>query len=306
MRSIGKSRVWWVGLRPLIAALSATSPGGVLVVHRTAHLGVAVLCALVRLRRARVIFDFDDAIQLSWKLGFPHPLYYALPLVLRISDAAWCGSHYLAEYARKHTSALMVPTAVAPEFERAAREYSTPPTIVWVGNAPANLRSLRILVQPLERLSRVCSFRMQILSALGSDDVRLLFASLENRVEVDYGWSSWQDIRRIAEEVGRCDIGTMPLEDSPWSRGKCSLKALEAMASGLPVVVSDVGENSFVVGDQEYGLVARTSDDWYRALRALVTLPALRLHYGSRGRSRVVEKYSCSAVLKIILQSLHN
>ena len=56
----------------------------------------------------------------------------------------------------------------------------------------------------------------------------------------------WSEANELPD-IQAMDIGIMPLEDSPWARGKCSFKMLQYMACGLPVVVSPVGMNAEVL-----------------------------------------------------------
>lgn len=306
LRRWGRSIVWWVGPACLVRAWRASAEADVLLVHRTAHLGVALLCWLVRWRRKiPIVFDFDDALYVRWHGPLSHPLYAGLPWVLRASKVAWCGSHALVDFAGRFTTAEWIPTPVAPVFRDGVRDGDGPPVIVWMGNGPVHLESLSILREPLERLARVSRFRLQIVSALGSEPVRTLFQSLAARVDVDFGWDTWQPVAELAARLQRADIGVMPLVDSRWSEGKCAIKALEAMAAGLPVVCSAVGENLAVAGiHSEHAMLARDGRQWYRALRALVCCPRLRQVYGQRGRARVQGRYDLESVVERMRASL--
>ena len=306
-RTFGKSTVWVVGPVVLWRAWRSITPGCVLVIHRTAHIGVLAMCVFARVfRDARIVFDFDDAIHLPWKAGLPHPLYYALRGILMVSHQAWCGSTFLQRFARRYTDARRIPTAVAPEFYRDRIGGAALPTIVWFGNGPANRRSLLLLVAPLRRLARVSRFRFVILSALGDQAIIDAFQQMAKDVEVDFGWPEWRPVGDVADVVRRCDIAVMPLEATPWNEGKCSMKALEAMANGLPVVLSAVGENVVVAGDSEYALLAKDERDWYRHLRALLCVEDLRRVYGLRGQRRVGMGYSLAVVTQQVTRALQS
>src|SRR5207249_4800627 len=66
---------------------------------------------------------------------------------------------------------------------------------------------------------------------------------------------------------------------------------LEAQACGLPVVVSDSGGPKELVQDKGNGLITKSHDveDFARAIRALVTNPALRERMGKSARNSVVD-----------------
>lgn len=69
---------------------------------------------------------------------------------------------------------------------------------------------------------------------------------------------------------------------------------LEAMASGLPVVATDVGGNSDVVDHERTGLVIprRNPKGLAAAIARLLEDAALRNQFGAAGRARALERYS--------------
>ena len=92
------------------------------------------------------------------------------------------------------------------------------------------------------------------------------------------------------EVLAETDIGLMPLDDTPWSRGKCAYKALQYMASGIPPVVDDVGISADVVSGAGY--VASNPEQWLEALLALAEDAGLRGRLGEAGRRRVEGEFS--------------
>ena len=67
---------------------------------------------------------------------------------------------------------------------------------------------------------------------------------------------------------------------------------LEAQACGLPVVVSDSGGPKELVQDTANGLITKSHDeeDFARAIRALITNPALRERMGKSARNSVIDR----------------
>jgi glycosyltransferase involved in cell wall biosynthesis len=104
---------------------------------------------------------------------------------------------------------------------------------------------------------------------------------------------------------GRVDASEVPLwlrsSDvftlmSPSEGFSCALS--EAMAAGLPSVVSRIPANVQLIDDQVHGLLAPVGDDSAMAA-ALVRLfhdPALRARMGQAARRRIVENYSTTQV----------
>jgi glycosyltransferase involved in cell wall biosynthesis len=90
--------------------------------------------------------------------------------------------------------------------------------------------------------------------------------------------------------LGRMDIGLMPLPDTMWARYKCAYKALQYMASGIPVIADDVGITANVVDGA--GVVVRRDVGWREALLGLADDPALRERLGRSARERVRADFS--------------
>src|SRR6184192_1012681 len=67
---------------------------------------------------------------------------------------------------------------------------------------------------------------------------------------------------------------------------------IEAQASGVPVVVSDSGGPKELVEDKANGLITKSHDvdDFARAIRVLVTNPALRGRMGESARNSVIDR----------------
>lgn len=88
-----------------------------------------------------------------------------------------------------------------------------------------------------------------------------------------------------------CDVGIMPLRDTPWEQGKCAYKLIQYMVCGLPTVASPIGASRDVVIEGETGFFANTASDWVEKMDLLVCAAALRQRLGQAGRARVAADY---------------
>lgn len=93
-----------------------------------------------------------------------------------------------------------------------------------------------------------------------------------------------------------CDLVAFPT--LPSLGEGFGLTALEAMASGHPVIATDVGALPEVVGDGVTGMVVRPrSEAIADALKALGKDPARRAEMGQAGRDRAAHEFSLDAMI---------
>ena len=100
-------------------------------------------------------------------------------------------------------------------------------------------------------------------------------------------------------------VGLMPLEDTSWSRGKCSFKLLTYMACGIPVVASPVGMNVEVLSAGG-GMAARGHDEWIDAIHSLLDEEAMAQRMSQQGREAVLRDYSLSALAPLLARILRS
>ncbi len=104
------------------------------------------------------------------------------------------------------------------------------------------------------------------------------------------GWLERVDLARQLAEV---DVALFPFDDTLINRTKCSVKLLELMAAGLPVVADAVGENAEVIEPGRSGLLVPPGDVTAMA-RGVIDLlgdPERRRALGSAARQRVGERF---------------
>jgi glycosyltransferase involved in cell wall biosynthesis len=257
-----------------------------------------------------VAFDFDDAV---FEVSPTEAARYGadkadrraaarrrrLRSVLGRAALVLAGNRFLADHASR-----LVPPAASPRLEvlptgvdlapfpeervraAAARRGASAdgPRIGWIGSR-ASLRYLATLAGPLRaacarvpgtRLVQVCND----------------FLDLPGVPTEKVPWSA----EREADDLLGFDVGLMPIDDRPFSHGKCGLKILQYQAAGVPVVCSPVGANLEIVEDDVTGLFAAGEGEWTQAIVRLLTDRERARRLAAAGRGRVEARYSAERI----------
>ncbi len=112
-------------------------------------------------------------------------------------------------------------------------------------------------------------------------------------------------LTRLSEEIAQVDVALAPLEpDNPYCRAKSEVKYVEAGLVGVPVVATPTEAFRFAIRDGENGFLAATTEDWIRALRALIERPELRRRVGARAREDVLRRYAPEARSRELVEVL--
>lgn len=277
----------------------------VIVLHRSSNL-IDYFMIKVAKKNSMIIFDYDDAL---FHVRFPGRIisYSHLNKILTISDSINVGSHYLEEYSsRFNKNVCLIPTPVDTEMFHPANNTTVDNTsknqivIGWLGSGTKyQLRYLKLLKEPLNNLGCRYNIKFKIVSAL-SKEVREEFKN--QGYEVDYGLDHWVHISETPQLISDFDVGVMPLLDEPFARGKCTMKALEYMSMGIPVVASAVGENNYAIKSGYSGFLVSTSDEWIKYLEKLILDDTLRKTIGQNGRKVIEENYSIKVVVDKLIK----
>lgn len=262
-------------------------PATVLYIEKEALPWIPAFIELLFLRGKRYVLDFDDAIFHKYDLHrnvLVRSMYRRkIDRLMSHASLVVAGNQYLAQRAKTAGAkrVAVIPTVIDLERYQAKTSYSIQekPRVVWIGS-PSTTQYLAEIAQALRTLSEQHPFTLRLIGAM---PLQL------PGVDVEYfSWSAESEAQLIAD----CDIGIMPLKDTPWEQGKCAYKLIQYMASGLPTVSSPVGANLEVVANGETGYFASTDDEWVEALSKLLNNTAQRESMGKKGRIRAAEQYS--------------
>ena len=261
----------------------------VYILREAALLGPPLFERIIHQQRVPIVFDFDDAIFVSYRSpsnGYLSYLKFAskTKTICRLASHVMVGNPYLAEYAGQvNGNVTVVPTTIDTEKYRVRAEgnSSGPLVIGWTGSY-STVQHLDTLRGALQKLAETEKFRLRV---IGTPQYEL--------PSVDAEAMPWRAATEL-DDLGAIDIGVMPLPDDNWSKGKCGLKALQFMALGIPTICSPVGVNTDIIQDGENGLLASSEAEWVEKLTRLLRSAELRRRLGDAGRATIEQKYSAA------------
>jgi len=239
--------------------------------------------------RKPVVFDFDDAIWMNEGEE-------QVKKKIRMSAMIFAGNEWLANFAKQHhKNVQIVPSTVDADKLFPLTTTDNDFTIGWIGTK-SNFRYLDLIKAPLlEFLSKEKKAKFKLVSSEWPGNLPPQNDQLQ--------FSKWSPDAEN-EAINTFTAGIMPLEDTEWTKGKCSYKLLQYLACGKPVIASPVGTNRTIMDQAEVGIRANKAEEWLNAFREMKNNAGVRNQFGSNGRKLVEEKYSCKTWTPIILQHM--
>jgi glycosyltransferase involved in cell wall biosynthesis len=242
--------------------------------------------------KKKIIYDFDDAIWLTDRVKEPAWLRIIkwrskVGAICRWSNKVSTGNGYLEAFARKYNSHVYYnPSTVDTEKVHKPATVTTVSGLVTIGwtGSHTTLKYLTLVEDVLVALNKKYS------------NLKFLIIANE-RPLIDIPNLEFMPWRRETEisDLGKIDIGIMPLPDNEWSKGKCGFKLLQYLALGKPAVASPVGVNVDIITDGKNGYLARDKSEWISRLSELIENESLRKKMGSNGRAIVTSRYSVAS-----------
>ena len=266
------------------------SPASVAMISRQADVLPVLDMERRVIRGRRFVYDVDDAIWFDGSKAGGHPLAFmkgsrrkARWLAAR-ADHVIAGNEILAEWLARYASEVsvvpsLVDTEAAPQRVHSDREELV---VGWIGSR-TTAPYLARLAHPLEVAAKATTTPIRLVVIGG------VAPPVRGVRSVQQPWTPVAEAAALRE----MDVGVMPLPDNRWTRGKCAYKAIQYMASGVPVLADDVGVTGRVVGAG--GMVLSNERDWSEALVELLRSGSLRRTLGTAGRARAVDHFSVRA-----------
>ncbi|HVJ81663.1 MAG TPA: glycosyltransferase [Planctomycetia bacterium] len=231
----------------------------------------------IRATARALVFDFDDPVGYSAtnRGHFSLSRYLKFRSTVRACRGVLAGSQRLVELARPHCKTVEhFPLCVEPHtvsFQDRSRTPGDPLRLIWIGSK-STFHYLRSLAPILQMLGDRC-FNVE-LWVVAHEPLELPNLRVINRQ-----WSP----EAQAQAFAACHVGLVPLSDDPWSHGKATLKPLQFLGNGMPIVAAPVGVNRTLVEGAGCGFLARNPAEWIDAIMKLEADESLRRRLARAG-----------------------
>ncbi len=261
-------------------------------IHReAAPIGPPVFEFIIcRIWRKKIIYDFDDAIWIpnttkennivNWLKAF-----WKIKYICKWAYKVVGGNEYLCNYARQYNQdVVLIPTCIdLVSQHNQLKQQQTPEIILgWTGSH-STLPYLDNLVPVLKRI--ITDLKVSLIIICNKPPLFTLpcmeFVQWKEQTEID--------------DLLKMNIGLMPLPPDPWCEGKCGFKLIQYLSLGIPAVANPVGVNKQIISHGFNGYLCITDEEWYKALKDLITNTSLREEMGKTGRDSVALHYNLQA-----------
>lgn len=274
-----RTRAWWdisfariEELKRNIKILFSLNKEDVVFLQRTVHQIDFLVLIFIRkfIFGKGYIFDFDDAIFLE--KGHAN---LKTSLIIKHADMVFAGADFLREYALKYNKNVHTVTTFIDTdnifFPYDGKRDGKEIVIGWTGT-PVHYDNMKLLVEPLTRLVNE-GFPIRLLLVGGGDLIPTLFKDIKGLsitvITQPPSSGIWSEPREVGRYIQNFDIGIYPLQKTEWNKGKDTYKAKEFSGCGVPIIISNWGENPLIVKNGIDGIIV-DEDDWFDALKKMI------------------------------------
>ena len=292
------------------AESALTMAADVLLVQRTTIPTLALaeeLVAHCERHGIRIVYETDDDLfnihQDHADGAFYTPLLAPAALMAHRAAMVLVSSQMLKErLARLNPDIRVIPNALDESLwfhtalrkpKRQFRRVGQPVRILYMGTMTHG-KDLEILEEPMRRLKAEfgSAVELDLIGIMPDHRKRDWFNTIS--VPAIYGHSYPLFADWIRQE-NKWDFGVAPLVDDEFNRCKSYIKYLDYAALGLPGIFSGIGVFESVIRQGENGLCVFGNDDWYEAMRLLITDVTLRQKMGEAAHLDVETNHTLAA-----------
>lgn len=212
-----------------------------------------------------VVWDFDDSILLSGEISKRE-----WKLLLEHSDCIVATSDYLLKDLITKAKKIKMPTTdgfcdsidLVQYMNKRKSVYNNVIKLVWVGTH-SNLHNVVKILPQLDFAGKIIKEhgkKLELHIVCNIDTSEMYF----NYKNINVFFSKWT--RKKAEDaILNAHIGLMPIPDNDFAKGKGGFKLVQYIASGIPVVGSNVGFNKEIISEN-VGMLINEEKFWCDAV----------------------------------------
>lgn len=302
--------------RTLVAQTLALKPDVVHFFKPKAYAGLAHI-VMWQLRRlgltsTRLVLDSDDWEQ-AWNDLLPYTALQKRFFVWQENwgivnaDAITVASRALGDLVartrRVSTGITYVPNGYLAEWQQEPADGTAVREQWQLGQAPLILLYSRFVEFRLERVVGLVRQVAQLMpearwlllgrGLYGEDQKLAQLLAQADLLEPYVHFAGWPVDNRSAY-FAAADVAIYPYDDRLLNRTKCSVKLVEMLLAGLPLITDAVGQNKEYIEHDESGLLLPVEDDdsFAAAILDLLHDPHKRQALGQAGSTRIRENFN--------------
>ena len=253
----------------------------------------------VALLANRLIYDADDRM---WLAPFrEHSFFTRIRILHRMRNIAksaylcTVANEIIAEDIRRFGgTAKVIPMALSGKLWHPRRLANNKINIGWTG-APVNLPYLEEILPSVKA----------VLQGFGNARFFIHCGKDPEWNDIEYSYIPFVPGNE-PEIVRSFDIGLLPLPNNPFSDGKSPIKALQYLASGVPVICSKTLACENLLKGQAVALFSENLTEWRTNLKILCQDSEYRKQFSSEGLKFFKKNYDLSEVSQQIIGLLQN
>lgn len=277
-----------------LAAVQVPEDAELVVLQRPSHRYLAEGVALMRQRGITVVVDMDDDLSkihpsnpaFNWlhpKYGSPDHSWQHVELACRNANLVTVSTPSLLSKYAAHGRGMVVENAVPGSY--LGVKHPDDGAVTWCGSLHSHPDDLRQLGSAFSDLHRA---GVRVGCVGGGEGVTRALGLPYGALEV----TGVVPIEEWPAAVARSLVTVTPLSDTQFNASKSWLKPLEAMACGVPVVMSPRAEYRRLHELSGVGFLVDRPKHWTAALKRLTGSAELRAEQSQAGREFVREQFT--------------
>lgn len=243
----------------------------------------------MKMRGIQYVIEFDDAVFHNYDQSCSRVmrwLYHRkFEKVIRNASSVICGCSYLANYSRQwNDNVIIIPTCIDENKYNVTLKNDNNLVVGWIGS-PSTSPNICIVVEALKSIGNVFDYELHLVGF----DTKYEYCLKGLRYKI-IKWSAETEIDNMAQ----FSIGIMPLQNTPFSQGKCAFKLVQYMAMGIPTISTPLQSN-VEINKGCGNLFAKDTFEWIAAFKKLLSNKALREEIGFHNKRIAMKHYTFQA-----------